>query len=528
MVRKQDLENSLIVSCQPVPGGPMDTAEAVVGFARAALSAGAKALRIESVAYVRAVRAAVSAPIIGLVKRDLDDSPVRITPFRADVEGLVEAGADIIAFDATDRPRPVAVAELAEIVRAAGRLSMADCASAEDGARALVLGIDFIGTTMSGYTGGPEPVEPDLDLIQAFRAMTPYVIAEGRIRTTDQAAAAIAAGAYAVVVGSAITRTEHATSWFLDAVTGASRQRAQGDAPVLAIDLGGTKTSLALVQGGQIVASRTIPTDRSAGPDAWLDRAAAEAATLGASPAAVGLAVTGFVDGGRWSAMNPATLGIPEAYPLVDAASARFGVPVLAVNDAQAAAWGEFRLGAGQADRSSNGRAQETSGIDLLFLTISTGIGGGIIAGGRLLTGLSGHFGIFGLGSGGAQPLEDMVSGGFIAAEALRAGHALNAAGVFAAAENGAGWAEAIVSDSAERAALLLSDLHLALDPALIVIGGGIGLAPGYLDRLRQRLSVKPTRLTPRLAPARLGPHAGLIGVAALAGKRLGEAKASA
>ena len=518
-MRKQDLQNSLIVSCQPVPGGPMDTAEAVVGFARAALAAGARALRIESVAYVRAVRAAVSAPIIGLVKRDLDDSPVRITPFLSDVEGLIEAGADIIAFDATDRPRPVPVA---------GRLSMADCAYTEDGRRALALGIDFLGTTMSGYTVGPEPVAPDLDLIASFRAMTPDVIAEGRIRTPEQAAAAIAAGATAVVVGSAITRTEHATGWFLDAVTHACRRRATTDEPVLAIDLGGTKTSLALVRGAEVLVSRTLATNRAAGPDAWLDAVAAEARQLGGTYGAVGLAVTGFVDGGVWSAMNPVTLGIPDRYPLVAAASTRFARPVLAVNDAQAAAWGEFRFGAGQDHRheQAHGRVppvvdEAMSGADLVFVTISTGLGGGIVAGGRLLAGLSGHFGILGLGSGGTRPLEDDIAGGFIARQAQAAGHALDAAGVFAAAQSGADWAEAIVQRSAGRAAGLAQDLHLALDPAVLVIGGGIGLAPGYLDRLKAEHAARPVRQRPRLVPARLGAQAGLIGVAALARDRL-------
>lgn len=117
-MRKEDLNLSLIVSCQPVPDGAMDEAVFVAGFARAALAAGARALRIESSAYVAAVRSAVDAPIIGIVKRDLDDSPVRITPFVADVEALADAGADIIAFDATDRPRPATIEALLAAIEA--------------------------------------------------------------------------------------------------------------------------------------------------------------------------------------------------------------------------------------------------------------------------------------------------------------------------------------------------------------------------------------------------------------------------
>jgi len=185
----------------------MDDADFVAGFAKAARDAGAKALRIESVAYVKAVRAVVSAPIVGIVKRDLPDTQVRITPFVADAEALADAGADIIAFDATNRPRPASVEELICTVKAKGKLTMADCSSLDDARRALAAGVDFVGTTLSGYVGGPEPLDPDIELITAMRQLTPFVIAEGRIRSPEQARAAAQAGAFAVVVGSAITRT---------------------------------------------------------------------------------------------------------------------------------------------------------------------------------------------------------------------------------------------------------------------------------------------------------------------------------
>ncbi|MAS14952.1 MAG: N-acetylmannosamine-6-phosphate 2-epimerase [Nitratireductor sp.] len=220
----QSLENGLIVSCQPVTGGPMDTAPIVVAFALAALAGGAQGLRIESAPYVKAVRAATDAPIIGLVKRDLDASPVRITPWIEDVEALAAAGADVIAYDATQRARPVPTNELVSRIHAAGKLAMADCSVISDARQALDEGVEMVGSTLSGYTGGPEPTEPDLDLIRAMRALTPYVVAEGCIRQPHHASAALQAGARLVVVGSAITRPEHITSWFreeMDEVVGA-------------------------------------------------------------------------------------------------------------------------------------------------------------------------------------------------------------------------------------------------------------------------------------------------------------------
>jgi N-acylglucosamine-6-phosphate 2-epimerase/N-acetylmannosamine-6-phosphate 2-epimerase/N-acetylmannosamine kinase len=212
------LDKGLIVSCQPVKGGAMDRAEMVVGFALAALDGGAAALRIESADYVAAVRAATDRPIIGLVKRDLADSPVRITPWIEDIDALARAGADIIAYDATQRLRPAPTRALVERIHAHGRIAMADCSILTDAEQALSEGADVVGSTLAGYTGPVEPTEPDLDLVAAMRRLTPHVVAEGNIRTPAQAQQALIAGASMVVVGSAITRPEYVTSWFRSAL----------------------------------------------------------------------------------------------------------------------------------------------------------------------------------------------------------------------------------------------------------------------------------------------------------------------
>lgn len=215
----QKLNKGLIVSCQPVVGGPMDSPAIISAMAQAAVEGGAAGVRIEGVINVKTVRAFVDCPIIGIVKVDLDNSPVRITPFKKNIDDLVSAGADIVAIDATDRPRPETVASAIEIIRSLRVLSMADCSCLEDGIHAHKLGADILGTTMSGYTTSQVPETPDLELVAELTKLGSFVVAEGRYNTPAAATAAMRAGANSVVVGSAITRTEVVTGWFYDAVT---------------------------------------------------------------------------------------------------------------------------------------------------------------------------------------------------------------------------------------------------------------------------------------------------------------------
>jgi N-acylglucosamine-6-phosphate 2-epimerase len=217
------LKQSLIASCQPVDNGPMDKVEHVVAMALAAVDGGAKGLRIEGVANVEAVAKATSTPIVGIVKRDLTDSPVRITPYIEDINALAKAGASIIAFDGTDRPRPTAMLAQLSAIHAAGCIAMADCADYETGLMLAQHGCTFIGSTMSGYTDLDNiPHEPDYDLVTNWVTQGLNVIAEGRYNSPERAAKAIELGAFSVTVGSAITRVEHITQWFVGSMENAT------------------------------------------------------------------------------------------------------------------------------------------------------------------------------------------------------------------------------------------------------------------------------------------------------------------
>lgn len=225
-VRCSRLRCKLIASCQPVRGGVFDRPERVVLFARAALDGGAAALRVEGLADVRAVRALLdrslrSTLLIGLVKRDVPGCGVYITPTLEDVSELAAAGADAIAFDATHRPRPVPVVAMVAAIHAVGALAMADVATEGEGVAAQRLGADLVATTLSGYVEGrPTPPEPDLDLVEALARAGVAVVAEGRIATPFDAAAAIRRGAFAVTVGTAFSRPEWIVRSFARALDG--------------------------------------------------------------------------------------------------------------------------------------------------------------------------------------------------------------------------------------------------------------------------------------------------------------------
>lgn len=214
------LKHRLIVSCQPIDNGPMDDDLIVAALARAAIAGGAGGVRIEGAVRLAAVREKLVAPIIGIVKRDLADSPVRITPFIEDVHSLAKAGADIIAVDGTMRVRPAALVDLLAEIKNNGVIAMADCSNLQDATAAIEMGFDIVGTTLSGYTVGATPIEPDYDLLTTLSAKYPAqrIMAEGRFNRPDQVARALDCGAWAVTVGTAITRTEVVTEWFVDAM----------------------------------------------------------------------------------------------------------------------------------------------------------------------------------------------------------------------------------------------------------------------------------------------------------------------
>jgi N-acylglucosamine-6-phosphate 2-epimerase len=197
------LRGGLVVSVQAPPGTPLDAPAHIAAMARAASLGGAAGIRAVEVV---AVKEAVTLPVIGLRKRRLEGSEVYITPTLEDAHAVAAAGADIVATDATLRSRPDGES-LAAVVSELPVPVLADVDSLEAGLAAREAGAAAIATTLAGYTDAvPASAGPDLELVSALAAeLDCPVFAEGRLATPQQARAAFDAGAFAVVVGTAIT-----------------------------------------------------------------------------------------------------------------------------------------------------------------------------------------------------------------------------------------------------------------------------------------------------------------------------------
>lgn len=220
---KSAIHGGLIVSCQAPVNSPLSKPEIIAALAQVAEQNGAVGVRIDSPAHIRAVKKLVKAPVLGIYKIVSEHSEVYITPTFAAAEQVAAAGADVIAVDATLRRRPDG-ASLSELVRRIGdelKLPvMADVATLDEGLNAAeTIGADFVGTTLSGYTNQTKHiVEPDFELVERLAGKTDLpIICEGRLRCPEDVRRAFECGAFAVVVGGAITGIDNLVREFASA-----------------------------------------------------------------------------------------------------------------------------------------------------------------------------------------------------------------------------------------------------------------------------------------------------------------------
>jgi N-acetylmannosamine-6-phosphate 2-epimerase/N-acetylmannosamine kinase len=524
-----ELRGGLIVSCQAEEGTAFRDSASMARFARAAVQGGAVGIRANGREDVLAIRQAVSVPIIGICKTLQDDGKVLITPTFESARELVEAGAGLVALDCTARGLKLGALDRLRRIKAELDVPvLADIATIEEGAEAARAGADAVLSTLRGYTEETRQVqefEPQF-IAELVRAVNVPVIAEGRINSPQQAHAALQAGAYAIIVGTAITRPQSITRGFA-AITESWRRQNHPQRVVVGIDLGGTRTKYGLVNGkGELLFSSSAPTPWNEGRNALLahlrqavSTCLEEARGRGIKPEAVGLATAGWVDPqtGRVEYATENLPGWTGANPVSYLREA-FGLPVAAENDANALAVGEKHFGAAKA------------ASDFLCITLGTGVGGGCYIGGQLQRGshfLGNAFGHMPIEKGGlpctcglSGCLEQYANSAALLRYAEAGGFA-SSEKVIAAANGGDSVAQGAIRTLAGYLAIACASIVALLDPQMVILAGGLAQDnPHLLEALTAELA-KLVVLWPqrklRVQASALGYSAGVAGAAAVA-----------
>ncbi len=218
----QAIRSALVISCQAPADSPLHQPEIIAAIAQASVQRGAVGVRIDSPAHIRAVRQQVSVPIIGLWKQTLPGSEVYITPQFHHGQAVAEAGADIIAIDATQRPRPggETLPQLVERIHSElHRPVMADVDTLASAKAAIDAGADLVGTTLFGYTAATRSEKPPgFKLLKQLVDLGVPAVCEGGIASPEMARQALALGAFSVVVGTAITGVDALAAAYTAAV----------------------------------------------------------------------------------------------------------------------------------------------------------------------------------------------------------------------------------------------------------------------------------------------------------------------
>lgn len=524
----QAIQGRLIVSCQPGEGNFFHGPQLMARFATAAVAGGAAAIRADGPADVRAIHEKTGVPIIGIHKIRHHDGKPLITPSFEAAKALVEAGADMIALDCTGRgQKSGALNRIREIRERLSVPVLADVAEVGEALAAVEAGADFVLSTLRGYTEETRYAQ-DFDpsfIEELVRASSVPVIAEGRITSPEQARRAVAVGALAVVVGTAITRPSDTARSFAVAIENEYLRRNRVSCAI-GIDLGGTQTKYGVVRSdGALLFKSAVETPARFGGRAVLDnlKHVAEAATqqakdAGYNPVAIGIATAGWVepDTGR---VVYATGNLPgwTGTRIGEELALSSGLPVAAENDANALAIGEKHFGAA--------RLLE----NFVCLTLGTGLGGGCYVGGVLNRGTHyfanqvGHIPLVPGGVPCSCGMQGCLEPYVNAAALMRyaGGSYASAAHVIAAANAGEKTALEAVRTLGQHLARGCATFVALLDPQALILGGGLTennplLISALCDELAQLVRPWQDRGL-RVIPSELGYHGGVLGAAALA-----------
>ncbi|PBE91085.1 N-acetylmannosamine-6-phosphate 2-epimerase [Clostridioides difficile] len=211
-----------IVSCQALEDEPLHSPFIMGRMAKAAMEGGAVGIRAQGVEDIIEIKKVTGLPVIGIIKRNYEDSDIYITPTKKEVDELLTTGCEMIALDATNRVRPnnEDLKELIKYIKENGVLVMADISNYDEAIKAQEYGVDCVSTTLSGYTPYTKTLEgPDFVLMERLvKDLEIPVIAEGKVNTPQDLKKVFELGVHSSVVGSAITRPQLITEKFVKAI----------------------------------------------------------------------------------------------------------------------------------------------------------------------------------------------------------------------------------------------------------------------------------------------------------------------
>lgn len=216
------VRGGLIISCQALEDEPLCSPFIMGRMAKAAEQAGAVGIRAQGVEDIIEIKSATNLPVVGIIKRDYNDSQIYITATKVEVDELLKTKCEMIALDSTNRVRPNGekLEDLIKYIKNSGVLVMGDISNYDEALKARDLGVDCVSTTLSGYTDYTKKLDsPDFELIERLvKDLNVPVIAEGRINTPEDLKRVYDLGVYSAVVGSAITRPQLIAKRFIDVI----------------------------------------------------------------------------------------------------------------------------------------------------------------------------------------------------------------------------------------------------------------------------------------------------------------------
>ena len=516
------------MSCQAHEEDGLYGPENMALMAKAAELGGAVGIRADDPKHIAAIRKTVKLPIIGIYKEDVEGYETRITLNMDRAREIFEAGSDIIALDVTNRPHPyntTGIEMIKQIKEQFGCLVMADISTFEEGVAAANAGADIVATTLSGYTSySPHITGPDFNLVHRLsQAVKVPVICEGRISSPEHARKLLHLGVHAIVVGSMITRPMWITKQYADVMKQTVRSLTS---TAFALDIGGTKIAAAIVSPSGALLAGPIKADCPQDSSESVVRTCVELLrslqrSASVAPCCVGISTGGTIDAN--GEITYATSSIPQwqGAPLRSMVAEAMKLPVVVVNDGNAAALAEARLGVGAAKRST------------LCLTVGTGLGGGFVLEKELLCGSErmaqcfGHVIVnregrnIGENDGAA---ESYISGRALCVEYNRLVPAEKRVetGKQVGEKALAGESEAVeaVRIVGEWLGVALASMCACLNPEIVAIGGSVSdLDALLLDPARRsfRKNAFATIKDTPIEKAKFGGDAGLVGAALLA-----------